>query len=64
MNETNPLDTMRLAAKAIEALEATEASPGEKAAALKVAAFAIEQAQSAQQLAVVMANIVNNSRPK
>lgn len=62
MNETNPIDTLVLAVKVLEALATSQASPGEKAAALKVAAFAIEQAAVAQNLAVVMANIVDKSK--
>ena len=62
MNETNPIDTLILAAEALKALAGSQASPGEKAAALKVAAFAIEQAAVAQNLAVVMANTVDKSK--
>lgn len=64
MNETNPFTVLTLAEKAIEAMDTTATTPGEKVAALRTAAFAIEQAQQAQQLAIIMANMVTNSRPK
>lgn len=63
-NETNPLDVLTLAMQVIKSMDESQASPGEKAAALKTAAFAIEQAASAQQLAVVMSNLINQTRPK
>ncbi len=63
-NETNPSTIMALAAKCIAALEESEASPGEKIAALKSAAFVVEQAMTAQNLATVLANIMAQNRPK
>lgn len=63
-NETNPLDVVTLAAKAIQALEDSQASPGDKAAALKTAAYAIEQAALSQQLAVHMSDLLNQQKGK
>lgn len=63
-HETNPMDTLTLAGKALAVMAESQASAGEKVAALKTAAFAIEQAATAQSLAVVMANIISGSQRK
>lgn len=56
--ETKPDDLMKMASFAITSLEGSQASAAEKAAALKVAAFAIEQASTAQHVAIAMANLL------
>lgn len=63
-NETNPIDLMNLAGKAINSMADIQVSPGEKIAALRIAAFALEQAASAQNMAVMMANILQQTTPK
>lgn len=62
-NETSPGDVLRMATNVVNLLDETQASAGEKIAALRTAAFAIEQAASAQQLAVMMANYIEASKP-
>lgn len=61
MNESDPVGVLALASKAIAALSDTAASAGEKAAALRTAAFAVEQAATAQALAQVIANTIDKS---
>lgn len=61
MKESDPVAVLALASRAIAALGETSASPGEKAAALRTAAFAVEQAATAQALAQVIANTIDKS---
>lgn len=61
MNETNPSDTLNLAGLVLKFLADNQASAGEKCAALRTAAFAIEQAANAQQMALVMSNILRKT---
>lgn len=61
-NETNPTEIMTLSVTCLQALEHSQASPGEKVAALRTAAFAIEQAVQAQQMAVLVANLINQTK--
>lgn len=64
-NETNPTAMLNLAVKILAAIEDTEASPTEKMAALRTAAFAVEQAMQAQNTATVIANIMAGvNKPK
>lgn len=51
MNETDPVAVTTLAGTILLALRDSDASAMDKAAALKTAAFAVEQAAIAQQLA-------------
>lgn len=62
-NETSPVQVLQLASRLVHSLEDTQASAGEKLAALRTAAYAIEQAASVQQLAVMMANYIEASKP-
>lgn len=61
MNESDPVAVLNLSSLALRALSETQASPGEKAAALRTAAFAVEQAATAQALAQVIANTIDKS---
>lgn len=61
MNESDPVAVLNLSSLALRALAETQASPGEKAAALRTAAFAVEQAATAQALAQVIANTIDKS---
>lgn len=63
-NETQATSVATLALKAIAALDDSVASPHEKMAALKVAAFAIEQSVSAQNTATMIANVMAQAKPK
>lgn len=60
-NETDPIATLALAGKLLASMVDVQATSGEKAAALRTAAFAIEQAAQAQSMAVVMSNIIKKS---
>ncbi len=61
MNESDPIAVLKLASMAIGALADTSASSGEKAAALRTAAFAIEQAMGVQTQAQILANLIERS---
>lgn len=61
MNESEPNVILALAGSAIAALNASAVSPGEKAAALRTAAFAVEQAAAAQTQAQILANLIDKS---
>lgn len=61
MRESDPVGVLALASKAIAALADTAASAGEKAAALRTAAFAVEQSQAVQAMAQVIANAIDKS---
>lgn len=60
MNETSPREILALAIKITESIESSQASPVEKAAALRVAATAQEQAALAQQMAQGLAAAFRN----
>ncbi len=57
MNESNPVTITRMALLALEALATSDASPFDKAAALKTAASAMENATIAQQSATAAASL-------
>lgn len=61
MNETNPIDTLKLASVVLASLANHAGSPHEKVAALRTAAAAIEEAEKAQQMAVIVAGIVRKT---
>lgn len=61
MKESDPAAVLALASKAIAALSETAASSGEKAAALRTAAFAVEQAMGVQTQAQILANLIDKS---
>lgn len=61
MNVSDPVGVLNLASMALRALADTSASPGEKAAALRTAAFATEQAMGVQTQAQILANLIDKS---
>ena len=63
-HETDAMVVLTLATQVVKSLDDSAASPAEKIAAMRTAAYALEQAISAQQLSTVMANYVEQSRPR
>lgn len=62
MNETDPIELSHLSVRILESIKDCAGSSHEKAAALRLAATAIEQAVGAQNSAMMFANYLKQSK--